>query len=96
MGELTDGYLFAFHVLNCMGVDFDSDAVKKCVREVADGSRVLRNSPEDDLENIERNKGSRIEEPERSQLLNHHRDHCKQIDAKNVAIAKQLIAEWPR
>ena len=65
------------HVLDNLGIDFDSDAVQNCVREVAEGGRFLRNSSEDDLKNMERNRGMPFIEPEQLELLGHHRDWCK-------------------
>lgn len=95
MSQLSDGFIFGLHVLDCLGVDFDSDEVRRFVREVADGRRVLRNSSETDVSNMENNHGMPFQEPLRSELLRDHRDWCKNVDVKNVAIAKELIAELP-
>ena len=96
MTEHAEGFVFGLHLLDSLGVDFDSEEIQRCVREVADGCRVLSNRSEDDLQNMERNRGVPFEEPQRSELLCHHREWCKEMDAKNVAIARRIIAGMPQ
>ena len=90
MSELYDGYLFALHVLNSLGIDFNSKDVKKRVAAVADGHAILGNTPEVDLRMMKLNEPLPIDD---AILLEMLRKNFDTYHAKNVLIARRICKE---
>jgi hypothetical protein len=87
MSDLNDGFLFALHIIDSLGVQFDSHAVKSRVADVANGLVVLGHTPEEELRNIQLNAPVAVDE---IQTLSNLRKFFDNAKAKNSLIAQRI------
>ena len=94
MLSAVDGFVFAASLFDKMGLKCDRGKMTKWLREIADGSTTLYNSPEEEAAAMEAERGELFSPEVREDVVRALRDQRYQLEVTDSIIASSVLASF--